>query len=523
MITGFTFRPSHGLQLRIRRAQRPLLLCLLPLVMGLAYLAGGQTGVYGAALAFPLALMFGVNSVDPSKLPRPDPLTGLAERDRLIDALDAALRVRGQTTAALVLEIDRFKLLEESHERAVVERVLCATADRLRDVLRDTDVAARLDGATFAIALTSVHRLDLEATLQLSARIQQSVAAPIAIDGENVYVSVSVGFSLAQRIKAPCGTTLLQAATSAMIEAQRSGPCAIRSYSGAMKNRIKTRNSLCDEVADALECGDIRAFFQPQISLKTGEVSGFETLARWLHPQRGLIPPVEFLPALRQAGLMERLGEVMTRDALTALRTWDENGHKIPRVGVNFSTAELRSPHLVDHVTWNLDRFDLTPDRLVIEVLETVVAGQSEDFVIRNLSGLARLGCCLDLDDFGTGHASITNIRRFSIERIKIDRSFVTNIDQDGEQQQMVAAILTMADRLGLDTLAEGVETLAEQKMLERLGCGHAQGFGIARPMPFEETCQWITEFTTDVPRLITLPGRAGISAPELAKTGKTA
>jgi EAL domain-containing protein (putative c-di-GMP-specific phosphodiesterase class I) len=149
----------------------------------------------------------------------------------------------------------------------------------------------------------------------------------------------------------------------------------------------------------------------------------------------------------------------------------------------------------VDRIEWELDRHELTPDRLVIEVLETVVANRSEDVVIRNLAGLARLGCCLDLDDFGTGHASITSIRRFSIERIKIDRSFVTRIDDDLEQQKMVTAILTMAERLGLDTLAEGVETAAERAMLARLGCGHVQGFGIARPMPIKETDAWIHSY----------------------------
>jgi EAL domain-containing protein (putative c-di-GMP-specific phosphodiesterase class I) len=146
----------------------------------------------------------------------------------------------------------------------------------------------------------------------------------------------------------------------------------------------------------------------------------------------------------------------------------------------------------VDRIGWELDRHDLTPDRLVIEVLESVVANRAEDVVMRNLAGLARLGCCLDLDDFGTGHASITSIRRFSIERIKIDRSFVTRIDDDPEQQKMVGAILTMAERLGLDTLAEGVETEGERAMLARLGCGHIQGFGIARPMPLSETADWI-------------------------------
>ena len=165
------------------------------------------------------------------------------------------------------------------------------------------------------------------------------------------------------------------------------------------------------------------------------------------------------------------------------------------RSTANFSTEELRDPRLSDRIQPQLKHHDLSPDRLVVEVLETVVANHADDIVLRNLSALAQLGCKLDLDDFGTGHASITSIRRYSVERIKIDRSFVTRIDNDTEQQKMVSAILTMADRLGLDTLAEGVETPEEQAMLAKLGCGHVQGFGIARPMPAEEVDAWISAY----------------------------
>ena len=195
---------------------------------------------------------------------------------------------------------------------------------------------------------------------------------------------------------------------------------------------------------------------------------------------------------MEQAGLMGRLGEVMVQDGLNALRLWDAAGLDVPHVAINFSQAELADPRLVDRLAWELDRFDLRPDRLAIEVLETVVAKRVEDVVVRNLSGLSGLGCRLDLDDFGTGHAAITSIRQFSIQRIKIDRSFVTRIDNDAEQQKMVSAILTMADRLGIETLAEGVETEAERDMLHRLGCDHGQGFGIGRPMPRLETEAWI-------------------------------
>lgn len=507
---------ARGLTSRLLRMlqtiRRPHVLAVMPVLVLSALALGGQMAMIFVALAFPVALAVAVPADPGHDLLHIDPLTGLSQRTGLVTALDRALRYStrmGRATGAMMIEIDRFKLLEERHDRAAIERILKVTAERLHDTLRENDLAARLEGPTFAVALSPVRRLDLEAAIQLAGRIQRAISEPISVDATNVYITASIGFSLAARLHQPNGETVLQAATSAMIEAQRSGPSAIRSYSEAMRARIASRNSLSDEVAGALERGEIMAFFQPQISTGTGAITGFETLARWHHPERGLIPPIEFLPALEQAGLMDRLGEIMIYDALTAIKRWDESGFDIPRVGVNFSNEELCDPRLVDRIGWELDRFDLTPDRLVVEVLETVVASHSEDVIIRNLSGLARLGCCLDLDDFGTGHASITNIRRFSIERIKIDRSFVTKIDADPEQQKMVSAILTMADRLGLDTLAEGVETAEEQAMLTRLGCGHLQGFGIARPMPMQETDHWIRTYRHRLDDPIAFPRKA--------------
>lgn len=494
----------------IHSIRRPHLLGLMPVMVWAAWWLGGPTAMVFVALAFPIALAM-VQPVGQAGTGGTDPVSGLAHRSAAITALDRALRLSsrmGRATGAMVIDIDRFRLLEERHDRAGLDRILRMTAERLQDSLRETDMAARLDGPSFAVALSPVRRLDLEAAIQMAGRIQRSLSEPIRVDGSNVYITVSIGFALASRITHPTGESLLQSATLSMLEAQRSGPAAIRSYSDGMRSRIATRNGLTDEVANALDRGEITGFFQPQVSARNGEITGFETLARWNHPERGLIPPVEFLPALEQAGLMDRLGETMIHTALTAIRHWDQAGFDIPRVGVNFSNAELCDPRLVERIGWELDRFDLTPDRLVVEVLETVVASRADDVVIRNLSGLARLGCCLDLDDFGTGATSITSIRRFSIERIKIDRSFVTRIDEDSEQQKMVAAILTMADRLGLDTLAEGVETPAELAMLTRLGCGHLQGFGIARPMPMDQTDAWIRRYQTRATGTIALPRR---------------
>jgi EAL domain-containing protein (putative c-di-GMP-specific phosphodiesterase class I) len=264
----------------------------------------------------------------------------------------------------------------------------------------------------------------------------------------------------------------------------------------------RSRHIFADEAAAALDSGDILPHFQPQISTDTGRITGFEALARWTHPERGTIAPADFLPVLENAGKLARLGEVMLNRSLAALRAWDDAGLDVPTVAVNFSSDELRNPKLIDKVKWELDRYELDPSRLSIEVLETVVAASPEDVVSR---GLARLGCRIDLDDFGTGHASISSIRRFAVGRIKIDRSFVMKVDRDAEQQRMVAAILTMAERLGLETLAEGVETPGEHTMLAQLGCDHVQGFGIGRPMPFDISEDWLRKHSArmaEAPRI---------------------
>jgi len=343
--------------------------------------------------------------------------------------------------------------------------------------------------------------------LRAAERLQDAIAEPIAIQSTSIYVSASVGFCLARRAPESRGAAMLGAAELALEEAARAERSGIRAFSPEMSERQGRRDVLEQDLARAFDEGQIRPWFQPQISTDTGAVTGFEALARWSHPGRGIIPPAEFLPAVEAAGLMERLGEVVLFHALSALRSWDREGLSVPRVGVNFSTAELRNPRLVDRIRWELERFDLEPERLTVEVLETVVSETGNDTVTRNIADLATLGCVIDLDDFGTGHASISHIRRFAVSRLKIDRSFVTRVDEDRQQQQMVSAILSMADRLELETLAEGVESQGEHAMLAQLGCGHVQGFGIARPMPFEETKAWMLAHTA---RLGTAPAIGG-------------
>lgn len=477
--------------------QRPESLVFLPAVTLAAFWMGGEQVLILTALGAPLlfAMAAAVRRADPAQPRLPDMLDGMSLRQHIVERLEMALQeaqFSGRNTACLVLQFDQASRLVDQHGRAAQTEVLTRAAERLCSALREGDLVARLEGGGFAVALAPARHLDLEAVVQVATRLQSALSAPFSINATRIYVSCSVGFCLGARAPQPNGKSLLNAAQIAADEALRHGPNAVRAFSDEMARTRSDRDSLREELELALDEGQIRAHFQPQISTHTGEITGFEALARWYHPEKGLIPPADFLPLIQDAGLSERLGEVILFNALTALARWDRAQLNIPSVAVNFSPDELRNPKLADKLKWELDRFNLTPARLSVEVLENVVADTDNDVVVSNIAALARLGCGIDLDDFGTGHASITSIRRFAIRRLKIDRSFVTKLDEDRDQQKIVSAILSMAEQLGLETLAEGVETPGEHAMLAQLGCGEVQGFGIARPMPVDETLDWI-------------------------------
>ncbi|GGH50384.1 EAL domain-containing protein [Frigidibacter albus] len=489
--------PDTGLTMRIAaQLRRPEMLAFVPAVMLAAFWFGGEGALLSAALALPIALAVMRASPPAQGQPGRDHITGLPLRDTAVSTLDAALaacRLDGRTTACLVLCLDEADLLLDRHGHAAWTQILRRTSERLQGMLREHDRVMRLDGARFAITLGPVRHADLESLIQIAARLQSAAELPLSIDASTLYVRASVGFCLAARAPHGTGESLLCAAEAALEEARQQGPGAIRAYSAELQRASIARDTLATEAAAALESGQILAYFQPQLCTDTGEVSGLEALARWQHPTRGVLPPSDFIAVMQDAGLSGRLSEVMLFQALTALRSWDKAGLPVPTVAVNFCKEDLRNPRLADRIKWELDRFDLQPQRLTVEILESVVADTGDEVIVRNIAALARLGCSIDLDDFGTGHASIANIRRFDVHRLKIDRSFVTKVDTDPGQQRMVAAILSMAERLDLQTLAEGVETTGEHALLAQLGCGHVQGFGIARPMPFDDSLGWLS------------------------------
>ncbi|OWU83997.1 diguanylate cyclase [Oceanicola sp. 22II-s10i] len=494
----------------------PQVLAFFPATVLAAFWIGGEVWLIIVALAIPaLYSMTGTFrlAVQPPDLHPRDSTTGLPLRKALEEVMDDRLTTaftRGRTTACFTLCIDDFGELAERYGRSAAEEVLARTADRIRAAVRGDDMVARLGEDSYGIGLAAVSYLDLEVAIQLAARLQSAVEEPIALGATSIYISCSVGFCLSSRTPERTGLGIIVAAEDALEEARRNAPSAIRSFSAELGKRRPALAMPTSELESALETGHIRPFFQPQISTDTGRVTGFEALARWCHPERGVISPAEFLPVVERMGMMQRLGEKMLESALAALRDWDRAGLSVPQIGVNFAAGELLDPKLMEKVQWQLDRYDLAPERLTVEVLETVVAASPEDVVSRNINGLARMGCRIDLDDFGTGHASISSIRRFAVARIKIDRSFVMKVDRDSEQQKMVSAILTMAERLGLDTLAEGVETRGEHAMLAQLGCQNVQGFGIARPMPMEQTVDWVRAHDATVDEMPRVERRTG-------------
>ena len=435
-----------------------------------------------------------------------------AVSDQVIDRLDAVLHDRTQgphQTGCFVLQFDDPSWLCDRHGRTRQSEILAACIGRIRGAMRPGDMLFPLEDGSLVVVLAPSQRLDLEGMVRIAGRLQLVVQQPMVLSDGSVQVTCCIGFCHARQLGMQNGRALLEAAQVAVDEALRHRPGAIRSYTDELALTHAARNSLRKGFAGAVEAGQIRAHFQPQLSTDNGEVSGVEALARWHHPKRGCLPPGEFLPALEGTDLMQLLGREMLNQSLAALSAWDRAGLRVPTVAVNFSTRDLRDPQFPEQLAWALDRHDLSPSRLTVEVLESVVAGLADDIITRNIVRVTAMGCGVDLDDFGTGNASITAIRSFAPRRLKIDRSFVRGVDHDRDQQKLVTAILSLAEQLGLETLAEGVETQAEHAMLAQLGCGHVQGYVIARPLPPDEVIGWLAQHRERLEKALRIEMRA--------------
>ena len=476
----------------------PAMLTMIPVLSLVAYQLGGEAALIGTTLGLTVAyaVLWQLRSQARWALGETDALTGAIMREGLIEWADAAIPIAEKTNreiAVIALVIDDLEELEDRFGREMRDKVIEDTATRLRAFVRDDDVLARVSPG-FAIGLMNVSAPETENLLQLSRRLQSIFDDPFSDGPTRTYCSMSIGIASQCHVKSSGGSNLLAGAIRACELSAVSGPGSIRVYSEGLVSARASERDHARELSGALETGEIFAWFQPQVDTRTGAVSGFEALARWEHPERGLIAPGGFLDDVEKAGLSQRLAEVILKQSLTAMNAWDAAGFHVPRISVNFSSDELRNPRLPDYVRWELDRHNIQPERLVVEVLESVVAETSEDVISRTLNSLSRIGCRIDLDDFGTGYTSFINIRRFNVGRIKIDRSIVSHVDRDPDQFKMVSALFAFSTELGSETLAEGVETKGEADVLREIGCQEMQGYFSARPMPLGETLLWLEE-----------------------------
>ena len=424
--------------------------------------------------------------------------------EQIAEALDAALTEVPKdcrNAIALIAQIDNYPRLERYCAPKDLTYIVNTLAHRLAGGTLSRDDVVHLGEGKFAISLNPVAPFHEDDVLIIAGQIQDAIAIPIIHSETQAKVTASIGCAMARTAAVTNGAALLEAACTALAEASQKGPAALRMYEPEMGKRIRLRQTLSSDARMALTNGALHAHFQPQIHLATDAISGCEALARWNHAEFGMVSPADFLPVLEEEDLMRDLGRVMLRDALRTLKSWDDADLRIPAISVNMCAEELSNPDLVEEIKAELARQNLGPERLVIEVLETVGVIDGDDPVARNLSAISKLGCQIDLDDYGTGQTSIRSVRNFSVDRIKIDRSYVTGIDCDPEQQYVVETILKIARNLQVDTLAEGVETTEEIAHLMKSGCDYAQGYAIARALPAPEAMSWIKSHRPNPPR----------------------
>jgi diguanylate cyclase (GGDEF)-like protein len=414
-----------------------------------------------------------------------DLLTGLPNRTLLHDRLDQELaraRREGGMVAVLLLDLDRFKDVNDTLGHPVGDQLLCAVAQRITTAVRASDTLARLGGDEFALVQPQT-RQPAEVTA-LADKILATLAGPFHLGGQEIHTSTSIGIALfPQDGQDP--DTLLQHAELALYRAKALGRDQVRFFEPAMDEAAQARRRLERELRDGLERGEFVLHYQPQLELASGCFAGAEALVRWNHPERGLVLPGAFIPAAEANGLIRPLGAWVLREACRQARAWRERGWDLS-VAVNLSPAQLRHSQFLPTIGDALEEAGLEPARLELEITEGVLMENFEQKGDSFLRGLTADGVRLALDDFGIGYSSLAYLRHLPVRTIKIDRSFVRDLGQDPDALALVRAIVTLGHSLRKRVVAEGVENAIQLALLRELGCDEAQGFYIARPMDAE-------------------------------------
>ena len=431
-----------------------------------------------------------------------DLLTGLPNRIQMTAHIE---RVKARTRPAdfsgflLHVDIDGFVDLNDSLGRDAGDQLLKQAANRLRALLSDGDFVAREGPDSFV--WFHLGQYTEAGALQFAERLQRLLEKPVQIDGQDLVMECSIGIA-ASEPGLPTEKFLVQA-ENAFIETRRQSGRSISVYTEEMDARLVRRRETLRGLRFALRHDEITPFFQPQVSARTGELCGFESLVRWNHPEHGILAPWQFLSIAQSAGLMGAITEIMISKSLAQLAEWRSQGFDVPRISLNLTASDLGREGFADRLMLEIERHSLNPDDVCLELLESAMIEDSDDPVSRTLNRLGQLGFPIELDDFGTGHAAIASLRLIALNGIKIDRSFVTKLHERPGQVKLTRAMLRLAHALQIKSVAEGVESVHERKLLLELGCDVLQGFGIGRPMSGSAASLWLEEFTPAMGRML--------------------
>lgn len=432
-----------------------------------------------------------------------DPLTGLANRSLFYDRVNKSLsRSRRNTSnlSLLLVDLDRFKNINDSLGRDAGDYYLKQAALRLAETVRDTDTVARLSGDEFVIVLENVAQAsDITGICQ---KILDSISQPLSVMGHEISSTASIGVSLYPR-DGDSIDQLLKHADLAMSRAKHLGKNRTEFYVKAMTENAVNYLLLENDLRRAIDKNELCLHYQPQIDLQSNRIAGVEALVRWEHPDRGLIPPAEFIPLAEETGLIQPLGNWVLKTACVHFQSWLVKGFNFGKVAVNLSPRQFRQDNFDAIIVDTLEEAALAPEYLELEITESSVMENAAE-TIELLNVFAKMGLSLAIDDFGTGYSSLAYLKRFPINKLKIDRSFINDIDVDEADSAIAKSIIDLAHNMSLQVVAEGVERPTQSRWLNEKGCDHVQGFYYARPMTEEK----LLELVEDSARVIVCDGR---------------
>lgn len=417
-----------------------------------------------------------------------DGLTNLANRNKFVDRLKFLLEKSKHQPklkfAVLFLDLNRFKTINDSLGYAVGNRLILHVGKRIENVIRESDLAARFSGDEFAVILNDVS--GFEEVTEFAEMLAQKIAKPYTLNGRQVFTSVSIGIAL-NNSRYEDAENILRDADIAMYHAKEIEK-SYAVFDQNMHDRAVTLMQIETDLRYAIERNEMVVFYQPIINLDTIELIGFEALMRWQHPKRGLVPPYEFIPVSELTGLIVPLTLWILRASCEQIVKWQNssptNKHLI--ISVNLSGKHFTQPDLVEQIHKILQETNLEPSRLKLEITETAIMENAET-AIKMLKQMRELGVQLSIDDFGTGYSSLSYLHRFPINTLKVDRSFVSTMEDGSENGEIVRTIIALAKALKLSVIAEGIESIHQLHQLRILGCEYGQGFLFSRPVPANE------------------------------------